>query len=237
MSPLVYLCLFVCITLIHSTKTAEIQNAVGNATGFRPHVHKYLVLLRIYDDGAGFLCSGSIIDKEWIISAAHCFAKHQYRKIKIIRKIDSNEHVLGFVSKYANHPKFDITKGSKTAKYDLALLKTRKPIQLSEFIKPIALARLGAFGQKGIIAGYASKTPLEGAVVVNRCKWAPSDDGLLCSPYWAYAQNGDSGGALTTSNGLVGVISLRVGSETVYVNISLHFDYIQKVTGKKLHKK
>ncbi|KAJ8709220.1 hypothetical protein PYW07_009046 [Mythimna separata] len=242
MSTITYLCLS--IILIHGTKPAEIQKAVGNADGFRPNVHKYLVKLYIDEfnsatlDYSHFVCSGSIIHKRWIISAAHCLSG-DVTKIEILRQIGSKEKVLGFGIKYANHP--DYIDSPEVDFYndqnDLALVKTQKAIKLNKRIQPIALARFRAFGEQAIVAGYSSGTPLEGTVVVKRCK-SPPGTRMLCTQghgHWAYLENGDSGGALITDDGLVGVASARLEDNvSLFVDISIHIDWIQEVTGKKL---
>lgn len=237
-----YLCLS---TILFHEIASEIQTHVGYANVFQPHKHKYLVKLDITfrnpqpDYHNMYLCSGSIIDKKWIISAAHCFTDDVI-KIQITKNIGSINRVIGFGRKFVNHPDFinvdpncDEIYDYNNYKNDIALVKTAKPIQFNALTQPIGLARLRTFGQLGTIVGYGGDRypiiPLEGLVVVDRCE---SGSKMLCSYYFAYAEHGDSGGALTTDDGLVGITSggNDAVTQSIFVEISLHFKWILKVT-------
>ncbi|XP_004931414.3 alpha-fibrinogenase-like [Bombyx mori] len=188
-------------------------------------------------------CSGSIIDKNWIITAAHCvvgplrsvrvYHTSEYFTTKLIARVDPQ-----------NVFNKDFVKGSKTVsneENDLALLKTRRPITFNDNIEPVLLASYPMeFGQVGIIAGYgksesnASK-PREGAVRIIDCKYTIGTD-LLCSVGAVRAGSGDSGGPLISEGRLHGIITQSCSDVeinkfcvTIYVDVVVNLNWIQNV--------
>ncbi|KAJ8711788.1 hypothetical protein PYW08_008742 [Mythimna loreyi] len=187
-------------------------------------------------------CSGSIIDQNWIISAAHCFVDDDdANEVKIM---SAKDRIIGFSNEIVIHPDFipDPKFNYYNGQNDLALVKTEKPIQMNAFTQPIGLARLGAFGSTAIITAYenykytTSEFPLEDVVVVNQCTCAPNDSFILCAQSEIYVESSVSGAALKTDDGLVGIVSanemLSTGEKYFIVDISFHLDWIQEVTKK-----
>lgn len=229
--------------IIHSATASEVELLVWNGEALRPDVHNYLVMLHssLSDPERYYMCSGSIIDKEWIITAAHCII-NKTKEIKISQKIYSEVRLIGYGFKYIIHPNYiDDSEKSYNIENDVALVKTLDPIEFNVYTQPIPLSWLRAFGQQAIIAGYGIsefgvQVPMEGTVIVTPCKTAPWLYRNLCSQSLAFVTQGDSGGALTTDDGLVGVVSsLGMDNESIFVNISLHYEFIQEVTGIVLH--
>ena len=87
-----------------------------------------------------FVCSGSIITRRFIFSAAHCFNSKIYQpnQVKIggtnIESIYIEQRNIREVKK---HPDYDAV--SKTFYFDVALVKVDKELQFSSRISPICL--------------------------------------------------------------------------------------------------
>lgn len=232
-----YVLLF--IQLLHSGWT--IESRVFGGDDLRFEVHKYLVKLKIFHLRNTGMCSGSILDKNWIITSAHCFkgrekyvaVYHQFKEgSKIIAKVDP--------SNIFTHPDWGVENFTlRDRAFDLALLKTT-PIKFSDYIQPIKLSKnLPRSGQSAIIAGFGesegdTEPPREGFVSIDWCNFGVP--GLLCSEATVRAGSGDSGGSLTSHGKLIGVTSAscRNAEEpkecvTVYVSVVANLKWIREI--------
>lgn len=99
-------------------------------------------MARIIYDGK-FHCGGSLLTKDYVLSAAHCIKKLRRSKIRIIfgdhdQEITSESQAIQrAVTAVIKHKNFD----PDTYNNDIALLRLRKPIVFSKIIKPICLPR------------------------------------------------------------------------------------------------
>lgn len=105
-----------------------------------------------------FHCGASLINTNYVLTAAHCVRRLQRSKIRVILG-DHNQFVtsdtvakMRAVSAIIRHRSFD------TASYnhDIALLKLRKPIEFTKSIRPICLPDEGAdpAGKVGTVIGW-----------------------------------------------------------------------------------
>lgn len=110
----------------------------GKPTG----VNQYPWMARIIYDGK-FHCGGSLLTKDYVLSAAHCVKKLRRSKIRIIfgdhdQEITSESQAIQrAVTAVIKHKNFD----PDTYNNDIALLRLRKPIIFSKIIKPVCLPR------------------------------------------------------------------------------------------------
>ncbi|XP_051572344.1 trypsin-like [Myxocyprinus asiaticus] len=168
-------------------------------------------------------CGGSLINKDWVLSAAHCFQKISAPDIKIYlgRQFQTGSNpneVSRTVSQVITHPNY----GSTTQNNDIALLQLSSSVTFTDYIQPVCLASSGstfAAGTNSWITGWGKlnfadttlpntlqevQIPIVSYSVCNTAYGGGITSNMLCAGLTQGGKDscqGDSGGPMVNKQG------------------------------------
>ncbi|XP_061721334.1 trypsin-like [Cydia pomonella] len=227
---MVFIAYFFFILLLINTINTSSYIRVYGGTNLTEESNEYLVVIRVnLQSEESKTCTGSVLNANWIISAAHCFRYTNIKTVDVEQFTDGKFETIGKV-KLTNikvHPKYDEDRSISSAKYDVALLNLK---MLVKKFMPIA-EELPEIGQKATIAGFGGTKyksgPSQGVVVIQRMMK------IICTFGNIWGCHGDSGGPLVLEGRLVGIISRRkckrTQCTTFYSDVYSNLKWIQHV--------
>ena len=217
--------------------------------GDADQTYSFMVSLQ---EGGGHFCGGSLINPEWVLTAAHCVEGQDAANVNM--RIGTNEHQTGGEEAQAAeivvHPDYD---GSSPGN-DIALVK----LAAAATSAPVALAADAPVGTASRLLGWGQTCPQPGACgapdflqqldveVLDAAQCTGIDGALeLCTSNPngnAGACYGDSGGPQIVGDAgnfqLIGVTSRSGNGDStcatgpsIYTNAVAYADWIAQTTG------
>ncbi|KAL5235896.1 hypothetical protein ACI65C_003306 [Semiaphis heraclei] len=211
----------------------EIRIVGGRPTG----VHRYPWVAKLMYE-SHFHCGGSLINSDYVLTAAHCVRKLKKSRIRVIfgdhdqSTTTDGETITRMVSSIVRHRNFDVN----SYNHDVALLRLRKAVPFTKSVRPICLPvpTREPSGKVGTVVGWGRvseggnladvvqevQVPILSLAQCRASKYRPQriTNNMICAGKGVEDScQGDSGGPLLINSEvddkleIVGIVSWGVG--------------------------
>ncbi|XP_073672627.1 trypsin-1-like [Garra rufa] len=141
-----------------SNKIVGGENATAGVWPWQISIH-----LTVQNFDFGHFCGGTLITKDWVLSAAHCFqwfnASYIVMYFGRLNQSGSNPYEINMTaSRIINHPNFTLPNLDN----DIALIQLSSSVAFSDYIRPVCLAAAGsvfAAGTESWVTGWGLLQP------------------------------------------------------------------------------
>ncbi|XP_043470603.1 mite allergen Der p 3-like [Leptopilina heterotoma] len=124
----VLFCIFFALFQVDCTRADQISTKIYNGVNVKTGTYRFMVSIQ---SNEVHICGGAIINKYYVLTAAHCFIEYVISEIKIkagTTNLNASSYYRN-VEEIIRHDNFD---SEGTAEYDIALVRVETPFPLND---------------------------------------------------------------------------------------------------------